>query len=479
MPVQPDSVQRDPSLFISHKHADKKIADVIREFIYQRTNREVAVFQSSAADADAPELGHALAGELRDALWQSGVVILVYTTEDQDWQWCMWECGVALNPASPDTRVIVFQCAAESPRVFQDSVRVNVREREDVLKFVKTFLTNPLFFPGMGSPIAPKLSPDGPEVAQFAEVLFAELAKVIPRSNLAEWAAQPLLQLQLPIEVCEKIAAEPGEGGDLTIQVADLLSVSSLDPQARQIFGVADLSPGTKLSGLAMRWAEKHSARPLDWVRDIEAQVRRAARNDIPVIGWGYLQAADNGPKHIPLLSRTRRLPSIGSVQFDVNLVRFDEFAATRAVARMIPWSEVVCHHVDRTPLTELKVLDLARRFKAEQLSRMPFVQGDGGVVLMVHRSMVDRFVTERVTSGDLADIKALSFADLLQADQALKQIFETSFAAVGPDARLRDVNAIMAASPNVQDVFVTSNGQRNERMVGWITNTMLAQHLG
>ena len=29
--------------FISHKHADRKIADVIREFVYQQTNREVSV----------------------------------------------------------------------------------------------------------------------------------------------------------------------------------------------------------------------------------------------------------------------------------------------------------------------------------------------------------------------------------------------------------------------------------------------------
>src|SRR6202035_3521620 len=106
------SQHREPSLFISHKHGDRKIADVFREFVYQRTNREVSVFQSSAADSETPELGRVLSAELKEALWQTGVVILIYTTEDQDWQWCMWECGVATNPASPDTRIIVFQRAA-------------------------------------------------------------------------------------------------------------------------------------------------------------------------------------------------------------------------------------------------------------------------------------------------------------------------------------------------------------------------------
>jgi hypothetical protein len=155
---------REPSLFISHKHADRKIADVILEFVYQRTNREVSVFQSSAADSETPEFGRVLSAELKEALWKTGVVILIYTTEDQDWQWCMWECGVATNPASPDTRIIVFQCSAQAPRVFQDSVRVNALEREDVLKFVKAFLTDSSFFPDMRRAIAPKLVPAGDEV---------------------------------------------------------------------------------------------------------------------------------------------------------------------------------------------------------------------------------------------------------------------------------------------------------------------------
>ncbi len=470
--------RREPSLFISHKHADRKIADVIREFIYQRTNREVKVYQSSASDAEAPELGRALSGELKGALWQTGVVILIYTTEDQDWQWCMWECGVASVPASPDTRIIVLQCSAQAPRVFHDSVRVNAREREDVLKFVKAFLTDPNFFPGLGQAIAPKLVPGGDEVRKAADALFADLVDVVPKSDVAEWAAQPLVQLQLPSDIVDKLGAEGGDQGELGIQVADVTVVSFLDPQARQIFGVADLAPGTKLSGLAMRWAGKGPGRGVDWVRDIEAQVRRVARNDIPAIGWGYLQNTENSARYVPLLSRARRIPALRSLQFDVNLVPFDEFAATRVLARMIPLREVVCHRIERMPLAELKVIGLARRFREERLSRMPFITDDDRVKLIVHRSMVDRYLAGRIATGDMENIAAMSVLDMLADDTTLKGLFESSFAAVGPTARLREVNAIMAANHDVQDVFVTSTGLRDDPIIGWITNTMLAQHL-
>ena len=331
------SSEREPKLFISHKHADRKIADVIREFVYQRTNREVGVYQSSAADADAPEVGRVLTSELKEALWHSGVVILVYTTEDQDWQWCMWECGVATNPASPDTRIIVFQCSVQAPKVFQDSVRINAREQEDVLKFVKEFLTDKTFFPGFGGAIAPKLNPVGDEVRNAADTLHEALAEVVPKSDVAEWAAQPLIQLQLPIDIVEKLSAEGRTQSEHAIQVADVTVVSFVDPQALKIFGMSELSPATKLSGLGMRWAEKVPGATVDWVRDIEAQVRRAARNEIPAIGWGYLQQTDGSTRYVPLLSRARRIPALRSLQFDVNLVPFDEFAATRAVARMIP----------------------------------------------------------------------------------------------------------------------------------------------
>ncbi len=472
------SPHREPSLFISHKHADRKIADVIREFVYQRTNREVSVFQSSAADSEAPELGRVLSAQLKEALWHTGVVVLVYTTEDQDWQWCMWECGVATNPASPDTRIIVFQCSAQAPRVFQDSVRVNVREREDVLKFVKAFLTDGKFFPDIGRAIAPKLPPSGDEVGKAADALFTALAEVAPKSDVAEWATQPLIQVQLPAEIVEKLDAEAGDPGDHSIQVADMTVVSFLDPQARRIFGVADLAPGTKLSGLAMRWAEKNPGGELGWVRDIEAQVRRAARNDIPCIGWGYLQDKDNSGRYTPILSRVRRIPALRSLQFDVNLVPFDEFAATRVVARMIPLKDIVCHRIEKTPLEQLKVVDLARRFREARFSRMPFLTDDNRVKLIVHRSMVDRYLAGMITSSQAGNIAEISVLDMLRDDPALKVLFESSFAAVGPAARLRDVKAIMASSHDVQDVFVTATGKMEDPIIGWLTNTMLAQHL-
>lgn len=475
---QPGAQHREPMVFISHKHADRAIAEAVRAFIERRTNREVLVYQSSSGEAESPDIGRSLTSQLKEALWKAGVVILLYTSEDQDWQWCMWECGVATNPSSPDTRLIVFQCSVEAPRVFQDQVRVTVRESEDILKFVRSFLTDPRFFPDLGRALAPRLPPTGDEIREAAEDLHKSLAVVLPTVEVAEWAAQPLIRLQLPLETVDKLSAEARAGGASSIELGDVIAVSFLDQQAKQIFGIAELSPGTKLSGLAARWLEAVPGQTLEWVRDVEAQLRRAARGEIPTVSWGYMREVGGQARYAPLLTRVRRVPALRALQFDVNLLPYDDLVATKVTSRMLPVSEIVCHRIDQVPLSELKVKDLAYRLRRDRLTRMLFIDGEKRVRLIVHRSMVDHYLSSKITesSGDV-DVSNTTVANMLEDDPDLKLLFENSFGVVPTSARLTEVNAIMCKDRNIQDVIVTETGGRDAPIQGWITNVMLAQH--
>src|SRR5262245_54449735 len=96
-----------PLLFISHKHADAAIAQVVASFIEDRSNGTVSVYLSSSPDFAGPKFGKNLNAQLRETLWQTRALILVYTSQDADWSYCMWECGVATHPQSPDTSIIV------------------------------------------------------------------------------------------------------------------------------------------------------------------------------------------------------------------------------------------------------------------------------------------------------------------------------------------------------------------------------------
>jgi hypothetical protein len=76
----------DPLLFISHKHSDTKIAQVLGNFIRSSSNGDVEVHLSSNPDFKGPKFSKEnLNSQLRNTLWTTDVLILLYTTADQDW----------------------------------------------------------------------------------------------------------------------------------------------------------------------------------------------------------------------------------------------------------------------------------------------------------------------------------------------------------------------------------------------------------
>jgi hypothetical protein len=146
--------------------------------------------------------------------------------------------------------------------------------------------------------------------------------------------------------------------------------------------------------------------------------------------------------------------------------------------ARKIPVSEIVCHHIDQMPLSSTKVRDLALRFQRERRTRMPFIDSLHRVRMVVHRSMIDKYLASKVTEPDPDnDLASITIADMLEREPDLKSLFEGSFAFVGRGKRLIEVKTIMGANPDIQDVLVTQTGKLEEPVLGWITNTMMAHH--
>lgn len=91
---------------------------------------------------------------------------------------------------------------------------------------------------------------------------------------------------------------------------------------------------------------------------------------------------------------------------------------------------------------------------------------------------MVDHYLAGKVTDADgNVDVATVTVADMLAAEPELKSLFENGFGVVPASARLADVNTIMSRDRNIQDVIVTASGAREDRVLGWITNVMVAQH--
>ncbi len=115
-----------PTIFISHRHTDSQIANVINKHLRRWGFPPNSIYQSSAATGRGPRIGEPLAQNLLDALSRANAVLLVYTFAKDDWSYCMWECGVATDPQSPNTRIIVFQTTDDIPSVLVCSSSVEI-----------------------------------------------------------------------------------------------------------------------------------------------------------------------------------------------------------------------------------------------------------------------------------------------------------------------------------------------------------------
>src|SRR5947209_8089255 len=169
------------NVFISHKHTDHTIARVIAQFVTDKSRGDISVHLSSDADFEGPRFGPGLNAQLRQTLWTTDALLLIYTSDDQDWSYCMWECGLAQHPQSPDTNIIIFQCSDDVPKPFADDLRMDARNLEHIKRFTNQFYTDPNFFPRRGAALAPNIKPT--TIETDAKDLFDKLYEVLPKSS--------------------------------------------------------------------------------------------------------------------------------------------------------------------------------------------------------------------------------------------------------------------------------------------------------
>ncbi|MGC2660584.1 MAG: hypothetical protein WA324_21725 [Bryobacteraceae bacterium] len=125
-----------PLLFISHKHVDHELAKVLADFVKNRTGAQVRIHVSSDPDYLGPPAGRVLNKALREILWRTEALILIYTSADQNWSYCLWECGVATKANNPDTNIVVFQCGDEAAPVYEGCLNVKATELKSIRRFV-------------------------------------------------------------------------------------------------------------------------------------------------------------------------------------------------------------------------------------------------------------------------------------------------------------------------------------------------------
>jgi hypothetical protein len=474
------AISSKPLIFISHKHCDRAIATVVRGFITEQTSGRVPVFQSSDPSAKTPGIGRTLNAELRKALWDAGAVILVYTSPDEDWGYCMWECGVATLPDSPDTRIVLLQCGDSAPSLFDGQSRVNARDKTSVTTFVTQFMTEKKFIPQMDEALT-GFNESSKQVEQAANRFYEDLQAVIPEGAAEEWPAHPYIQLQLPNASARAITECPPERRKALTReiVLSQATVTDSDKYACALFGLMEHGPDMRLQGLYDTWRAAHPDSPDAWIDSLTDQIGRAAQWQFPVIKWSGMPAVGDRRVTVPVLARVRKIPSLASHQFDVFFFPFNLLDATPVQSPMRHRADMYCRVIQAGGENEVVVLELIEELESHRYTRMPFVDPDGRLVYIAHRSILDQFIARQVRKRQAADLATLTLADMFTAEPQVREMFCKTAAFVGHQATVADAKAAMNAVPSCYDVFVTETGNPQEPVLGWLTDVKIASTEG
>jgi len=146
---------------------------------------------------------------------------------------------------------------------------------------------------------------------------------------------------------------------------------------------------------------------------------------------------------------------------------------ATPVTQVMIRESDFVAYDLgtgDRVEDVQLAALRQKMQALVPPSRRLPIRNASGAVLYVIHDSTLTAYAESQAqTTATLNK----TIGDLLR-DPSFKELVE-AIGFVAEKATVADARAVMASIKNCNDVFVTTSGKRDERAIGWLTNTLLA----
>jgi hypothetical protein len=340
-PNEADAARDRPLVFISHRHEDKALADVIGAFVRSSSGGRLDVFQSSDATSQGPRSGAYLTDELKSALWHTSLMILVYTRPEADWSWCMLECGLALRPDTPDTGIKVLACGSSPPPQFQGRVLVKITDRADVQRFANEFLTDAGLFPGLGGQVAPGFAANDASVVAMADRLFEDMSAIeLPQSeSVEEWPAYPCLQIEIDAETAIALAGEMtnDERLNATLEALTGARIIAADSEGARIFGRREVQVGTTFGDLRRAWTDTFGD-DNSWEKSLAHQIMKGVQWGWPNLRWELMRSIDDRDSTLygPIVTRIRRWPT-KRMLFDVYFAPFGLAEGGQTVRVNIP----------------------------------------------------------------------------------------------------------------------------------------------
>jgi hypothetical protein len=123
------------------------------------------------------------------------------------------------------------------------------------------------------------------------------------------------------------------------------------------------------------------------------------------------------------------------------------------------------------TQVADVKISELRKQMskKDPPSRRLPIRDARRVVLYVIHDSTLNAFADEKKQPIDDLTLGALL------GDATFKQLIE-AIGFVAQTADISEARLVMRSIDNCNDVFVTPTGKHDERAIGWLTNTQLAE---
>lgn len=333
------------SIFISHRTADRDIADAVRKNLELWGVPESRIFQSTN-----PESGVRIGDEIKESLISTlrttDLLILIYTSPDKDWSYCMWELGIATANDTKPTRIICMSCAEEPPKLMVDTHNCRVK-LDDVQRLVNNFHKSKDFVASdpdtvkEDATLLGSLASAGEHVLETrAKQFFEDLKELMPSGQSRVLHRWDYLKLVLPAGAVRDIK-QLGDDAERIPQQFDIIRSQTevhKDSQnsALRAFGYQDFQIEITLDALRARWESeivdkaKSSERSnyvanSDWANDLNADVLRAIFNKRAQRTFNYFESIAIEQQTLFRPAVIKAMSSIDdSMEFDVYLYRLE-----------------------------------------------------------------------------------------------------------------------------------------------------------
>ncbi len=279
--------------FISHRHDDSAIAEVVRTHLQLWNIGTEEIFSSSHVHSGL-RIGDDLNELLSDELRKTKLVILIYTFADLDWSYCMWECGVATDPGKKKTHIMVLQCTTDRPKLFRSQVIVKANVLDDINRFVYQAHKDQECWPGEGC-----LSEQVDEEILKRRSLdfFNDLVKAIPEGRFQEFDRWDSIKLRLSREQVENLKKYKWEvqQSDVIEFAKDNCTVTDEFGLAARHFGYERLPVNLTLGEMATQWTElceEKGACPEGWLNALCEDIWTATKGQPARPSWQLLHSA-------------------------------------------------------------------------------------------------------------------------------------------------------------------------------------------